>query len=360
MFAPNSKQKDGHSRTWISPKAYVESSVSQFSEQCRSTLRSANISARNVPKRVEAAISPNVVPNRLVASSPPVRLKAYKIANTLMTAEWARLSDGKDAKWFSLTFIDSRCNALEYEPRVYLPALKKRVDQLIRRAGLNALCVIEVQALSNLPRGGMGRSLMFHIHAIAWTSDMHATPKAIEDRWCASTALRHVLGAKTANVRGIQSLEALERTCAYLFKAPAVAKYVARKSTGGWEFRDTKPSRFQQLRLIECLSYLELPKIIWGVSCGASMVRPFRQQLKCWHASRLQTPLGDLKKAWKRFWIDASTKVPRAAFDFDGLNGKDDWTTWEQAARRWKRLHTAPTPLAQISVLNSDHGYGGC
>lgn len=335
----NIKKLPQSSPPFAHPNDSVKHSTAAFSAGYRRLLGLEKAGCSDKLDRIEAAVSRRLVPDQLLASSPRVRRRGHAAASRLLEAEWVRqMRQDEPAKWFSLTLLDSRFNTLEYVPSINLRALKARFDRAIRSTGLDAFCVVEVQALSNVPRRGDGGTLMFHVHAIAWTSDLTAKPKTIEAALLKSKTLRLFgLEARTANVRRIESAEALARTCAYLFKAPDAAKFISPTSKGSWELRKDKLPNHLRLRLMECLSQLPLTTIIWGVGGGAELVRATRRRLKSWHARQEQVPTGDLRAAWADYWQRSRQRIARASFDFTCPWPNEHPTAWEQRALAWQK-----------------------
>ena len=82
----------------------------------------------------------------------------------------AAAPEDTSTRYFFLTFIDDIGNTSDRAPQVNLPAIQRKVDKATRAIGLHGVGVIEVQALMNYPGKGHGRTLLFHAHAIAWTT----------------------------------------------------------------------------------------------------------------------------------------------------------------------------------------------
>ena len=261
MFSSQNATRSTAQPGAVVPRQYVQNSVDTFRRSCVRHIKKNEFATQDKLVRIRRAISRGAVPDRLLASSPTVRSKAHRILESLLREVWRERTGCAPKRWYMVTMIDSRANALEYAPAVNLANLKPRVDRLLRYSGLNAVCVTELQPIINMPRGGYGGTLMFNVHALAWTTDPDFQPKKTEERLRSSTILRHVLDIRTVDIQSIADADNVRRCCAYLMKAPSVAKRVAPSihEASGSRLMDATATPGLNARVLECLSLLEFP-----------------------------------------------------------------------------------------------------
>ena len=221
--------------------------------------------------------------DQLLLSSKRVRRYAGESLIYLLDSEQRKSARSHPGRtWWFLTFLADGGFINTYRPEIDVPAFKKRVDALVRSSGLNAVCALELQALTNYPLKGLGRTLMLNGHAIGYT-DEPFDAVAVEKRLRASPRLQHSWGLPTVEIKQIDvSGEPVAWLAYYLLKAPHIAKYrewnpAARPP--GYRLKDTSMRSDVAVRLVELLSQLTFNEMVWGVGGGAAIVGQWRREL---------------------------------------------------------------------------------
>ncbi|MGW8140060.1 hypothetical protein [Sphingomonas zeae] len=100
----------------------------------------------------------------MVASD--VRL-THKAASCL--AQWtdAKRQEFPDRKWYFVTILDDSFNTFDRSPILRIKAIETKVNNAIRKWGVQALMRFEIQAEHQYRKGH--RLLMVHLHGLLWT-----------------------------------------------------------------------------------------------------------------------------------------------------------------------------------------------
>ncbi|WP_156420702.1 hypothetical protein [Sphingopyxis sp. HXXIV] len=243
----------------------------------------------------QAIIGKDYAREKIFRSDLRAGLKAGTIFVSLMSKMFGRSVEraarGKQGTYFALsTFINSDWNCSDRTAAINIQSIRNKVSKSIRDAGLNGIAVIEVQALTNYPEQGKGKTLMANVHALVWARspiDHAAWERAVAQ----SSAWRADFGCPPLVVQGLleDSLEDrsnIERVAGYLMKAPHDAKFrkPQKKKPEHFMFQPTQKgySNRLALRILECLAYLPLFEMVFGVGPeGICWCNKWRRQLRC-------------------------------------------------------------------------------
>src|ERR1044072_2106735 len=272
----------------------------------------------------------------LLLSNGKVRLEATSIMTDVIKAFWAKTRYIRGRKWWLITFVSDCGNALEYRPVVNTESFRRKVYRMLHKVDLDAF-----QALTNFPNNGDGRSLMFHAHALAWTDDPDFDEAALERQLCASGSMRHWLGAKTVRITEIPPTERhIKWRCHYLLKAPFVGNYLKRsnETPSGYDLANAKVRSDLAVRLLECLTQLEITQMVWGIRGGKALTREWRRRLKQWHARQCRRPGRTLAKDYDIAGLWKNVRRSRRnnkhkPFRFIPKRSERGPTEWEIAAK---------------------------
>lgn len=245
---------------------------------------------------------------RLVASSKKLRLRSNAVLTTLFSHVRETSAGRRKRRFWNASFLGPLIN--EYRPELDLDAYRQVVDRMVRAEGLNAVFSIELQALTNYPQKGEGRSFLLNAHALAWSDDPEFSAEAAQERLSAREGLFSEFGAKTVLLTPRTMVEGeIEYLAHYLTKAPATGKYRRKdpQNSSRWKLSPVAQVRSDlQLRLLEILSHLEFTDLVWGVKGGTKIRSQWKQELSAWNAARCRTlrrPLEtdfDVGELWSR------------------------------------------------------------
>lgn len=193
-------------------------------------------------------------------------------------------------RYFLITIADKLGFTSDHKPLVPLREIEGRAWRLINKHKLNAIGIIEGQPLANYPGGGAGRSILYHVHLIAWTTSAfdHVAAQA---KMNGSRNFSSPLGGRPVLIQPIADTpEDLARVAAYLIKAPHSAKNRMSNNDKPGEFMlmDTLKGYRPEfaVRMLEGLSQIELPDLIFGIGEGRLVNTQLRRALMKWHAAR--------------------------------------------------------------------------
>mgnify|MGYP001081096625 CR=1 FL=1 len=264
--------------------------------------------------------------NVMFCSDLQARKKAGRILVKLMSKMFGRSIEraarGKSPTYFALaTFIHSEWNCSDRTAAINIQSIRNKVAKAIRDRGLNGIAVIELQALTNYPERGKGKTLMANVHALVWARspiDFGAWKAAVRkssawqaDFGCPALDLQP-LGPDTledrSNMRGVAG---------YMMKAPHDAKYrkPRTKDPEHFTFKPTQkgyPNNLA-LRILECLSYLPLLEMVFGVGAeGIQWCYKWRRLIKDWHRNRFLAETSrrevDIDAFWRKHHVHAGSE----------------------------------------------------
>lgn len=262
--------------------------LKRFRDSVRSELRTYDLSIHERDELL-TMLGVREATEKLLASNCRLRRRADDILCDLFGhLRQASLQVPNRTFWHG-SFLGPLIN--EYQPRLDVGGFRNAVYRLIHRAGLNAVCVMEFQALTNYPQRGRGRSFLLNAHAMMWTEDTEFDAGATEERLQASVELNSELGAPTVRLSPRTLDEGqLEYLGHYLLKAPADGKYRRRNPANysQWELRKVAEVRpGLRLRLMEILSHYEFTDLVFGVGDGASIRTNWKRKLVDWNSNQL-------------------------------------------------------------------------
>ena len=164
----------------------------------------------------------------------------------------------------------------------------------LKRVGLHGIIFVEVHPLMNHPRGGEGRTLLWHCHIIAWTNepiDIGAATRTIE----LMPGFVCSLGAKPVMIIPIDNAAEMKRVCEYVTKPLYSVKNLMPKADtpGSVIMMDTEKGLRPELvlRVAEGMSQLHPFDLIRGVGEGQGVVTTLRKEVMAWHRARKTTGL---------------------------------------------------------------------
>lgn len=142
-----------------------------------------------------------------------------------------------DRRMFHLTLLDDSGNTSDRAPVIDIRGLQAKAGRALRSIGLEGLVVVEVHPLANYPQGGDGRTLMFHIHAIAWT-DEPFDPDEAEALLIGGSGWKCSMGAPPVVIQTVEGTdEDIEKVARYVVKPPHAAKNRQEKKKQRGKFR---------------------------------------------------------------------------------------------------------------------------
>lgn len=244
-------------------------------------------------------------PERLLASDTEAIKRASRFFAEAMASHRAR--DPK-LKLFLLTFMDDVGIVSDRSPIAPLATLEAKVRRQLAKLNLDAVAVIEVHPLMNYPGGGEGRSLLYHVHVLAWTTqpfDHNAAAANLN----ASHAWNCKLGAPPVIIEPVGDSELdVRRTAAYMIKPPHSAKNRMASKTDPARFllMDTIEGYRPELalRVIEGLSQIEFCSLVFGIGTGRKIRQQLRAEIDAWHRQRPRTGtiVPSATDVWQ-FWL---------------------------------------------------------
>lgn len=222
---------------------------------------------------------------RLLASNLKLRLEACDILSDLFGKLRKESKPVVSRRFWFGSFLGSLVT--EYRPELDVAAFQAAVYKLIYQHGLNAVYDIELQALTNYPQHGRGRSFLMNAHALLWTDDPEFDAKKAQAKMRKSTRLFSELGAPTVTLteRTLDKGQ-LEYCGRYMLKPPVDGK---RRDThdeipNRWVLKPVAEVRPPLLlRLTEIQSHLELTDLVWGVGEGSRIRLEWKRALTAWN-----------------------------------------------------------------------------
>ena len=207
---------------------------------------------------------------------------------------------------FHITFVDDIGLTSDRSPSLKLAALKRKVYKAMRSMGLSGIVMVEVQALTNYPAGGCGRTLMLHAHALCWGNVSRRKFRAARKKLNASRSWQNHFGAQPVHSRRLnQGLDDGLRIVCYLAKMPHDGKY--RVPVGkSFRFRSTLKGYPDSLalRIAEGLSHYTIYDAVFGVGSGSVIRKQWKREVEGWHHGRMnhveKVDKFNVKKFWRR------------------------------------------------------------
>ena len=228
----------------------------------------------------------------ILASNMPLRWEAAQALRNAMI-EHRKNRSSNDREYYLGTFIDDSGITSDRVPLVRQRELRDKTYRVLKTAGLHAIGVIEAHPLMNYPGGGDGRSLLFHVHFIAW-SDNVLSPGDLEKSVNNSRGWSCQLGASPAKIQALPPKKKdLSQVSYYLLKPPHSAKnrMAANDNPDAFRLMDTIKGYRPELalRVIEAYSQIDLRDTIFGVNEGADIRQKVREEITKFHSEALKS-----------------------------------------------------------------------
>ena len=136
----------------------LDHSIADFHTNVESGIRQWKFEDNSADNAMQLLLGNRGSTDQLLLSSKQVRHHAGESLIYLLDSEQRKSARSHPERtWCFLTFLDDSGFINTYRPEIDVPAFKKRVDALVRSSGLNAVCALELQALTNYPLNGLGR-----------------------------------------------------------------------------------------------------------------------------------------------------------------------------------------------------------
>lgn len=224
----------------------------------------------------------------LLWSDMRARAKASNTLLKIMSDHWASHKD-ELLNYYFVTLIDDSGVTSDRFPEARIKHLKEKAVRSLRDTPFDAIAMVEKHPVMNYPRKGKGRTLLYHIHAVAWTKsniDPVDLAKDITEKgsWSCS------FNAAPVNIEPISSLDSLERCTLYMTKPPHSAKNWMPKNgkPGVSIFMDTIKGYRPDLamRVFEGLTTVKLMDVILSIKGGREIRNRLKTKLVDWHRKR--------------------------------------------------------------------------
>lgn len=207
-------------------------------------------------------------------------------------------------QFYFWTIIHPKGNASDRNPVVDIKGMQALADKVFRKFEMHGVSVLEIQALTNWPQGGEGRTLMAHVHGVSW-SDRSFSCTAAMNSFAGGRAWPRPFGADPVDVQVIGLTEEdLRNVAYYIFKAPHDAKWRFEKD-GRVRLKSTEKGYRPELamRVIEGLSQLGFRSIIRSTGNGSLLRSDLLRRVVHRHKSRADWTRGTIDE-WSvtNFW----------------------------------------------------------
>lgn len=279
----------------------------------KSVVRAAErltVGTENLPK-VLALFGIGGLMDRPLLSDVRARKKAAKLLFRT-TKRLFRALVPEDMPMYHITLVDDVGLTSDRKPSLKLSAMKRKVDKAIRALGLSGIVMIEVQALTNFPAMGDGRTLMLHAHALCWGAVSRRGFRAAMKKLNGSRSWRNTFGAKPIFSRRLKDgRDDALRIVSYLTKLPHDEKYRAPMGNGKFRFRPTTKGYPDSLalRIGEGLSHYSIFDAVFGVGEGKVIRKAWKSDLQAWHRQRMSNANRvcnfDVEALWRKLRIDS-------------------------------------------------------
>lgn len=211
---------------------------------------------------------------------------------------------------FHITFVDDLGLTTDQTPVIHLAAYRRKVDKALRAMGLSGIVVIEIQALTNYPAKGKGRTLMLHAHALCWGPVSRRALRAAKEKLNSSRSWSNTFGAQPIKTRQLKNgVDDALKTIVYQTKVPLGAKYrwPIHKGSDHYRFRPTMKAFTDTLalRIMEGLSQISIFDSVFCVGEAKYIRKAWKTGLVKWHRQRSEMGKGPIKafdsaKLWAR------------------------------------------------------------
>ena len=273
--------------------------------------------------QLERLVSDRRLHGYLPTSNRHVRLRAQEALIEQLHELFAR--SAPELKLLTLTWDAGL--TFEDRPVVDIAAMISQASRAIAGVGLNAICAIEVDGLSRVLEGEHARRLIFHIHAVCWTSGGPFSSKA-KERTIAAQAppddFRHAWGVSPVRFTAKRKLDwvAVAGLGMYLLKAPrCLKKRVWRGQLQKFKLLKAPAEEYRPaaaVRLMDLHSRWDVRDIVFGVGVGVSLYEAWKHDLLQKFPGKRSDPAFD-KHSVKRLWRGIYNRAINGCWDGYGL-----------------------------------------
>lgn len=277
-----------------------------------------------------ATLAPSVC-GYLALSNLFLRRYAAQVLMCLLLNQYDQNRGDSDVHTFLMTAAFDAGFSFEDGPIVDLASMSLSVRRVLKRLNMQAVCIFEVDVLAKKLDGENSRRLMFHVHAICWTSDNTFQPVKAGRELSGSRYFTNMLGAPSftfvsrrmaasrrincdteprfTNLDRDQNAHSIAWLVQYMLKPPLYAKNRIPLDDGSFIMRaDAGAFRLKTvLRLSEVWSKISINEATFAVGRDADkLVRAFKRkvadhaQTSSFRASELDEH--GIAQAWKRFF----------------------------------------------------------
>jgi hypothetical protein len=166
-------------------------------------------------------------------------------------------------RFMLVTLISDRWLSYDRDVYIWLGGMQYTARKVMARGGFDGwFGMAELQSLSE-SEAGLGRILLPHFHAVAWSDDASIDFEAAESKMAKSKRLISTTGAPTATI-SFHSETYAANLAAYVMKAPSVAKYRAPNIhvPPGFTLEPTALAPVSAVRLLEILSHIYFDELM--------------------------------------------------------------------------------------------------
>jgi len=220
-------------------------------------------------------------------------------------------------RFFLVTLISDRWLSFDLDTYIWLGGMQNTVRPVMALGGFTGwFGMIEVQTLDETVRG-LGRILMPHAHAVAWSDDPRFCPEEAEGVMRASKRLISRIGAATVDVSYREDTSACNLG-AYIMKAAAVAKFrePCRYSPSGLKLSDTALPPVSAVRQVEVLSEMYFDELMLSGGDGTYLRRELKLAMLNILPSR-ETSVESAAAHWDRVRARSEQTARYARVDID-------------------------------------------
>lgn len=208
-----------------------------------------------------------------------------------------------------VTFVDEDFIFNERTGVANVTQLRRKIDNAFRYHApkLNALVIIELQAMTNYPKGSVGKSLCLHAHAVCYG------PNAEQqlDKLCANAkSFKAKLTSRPIYSNIIKNTESdFARVGRYLAKPPFEGKWVnyVKLKQGKACLQSTTEGlkKHHHLRLFEFQAKIPMSEVVFGIRKGSQIRGRVKKEVSLWakNASYIIFLLSILNLSSKNFIV---------------------------------------------------------
>jgi len=240
--------------------------------------------------RINVLLGEKFIKKRIPASAGRARLILSELLIDALSKKFD--SAGANRKFYSITVIPKWAETLDRNPEINRRLLARTIREAVLALRLHAVCMIELQGVTNFPGRGHGRMLMAHGQGFGWVDGIYD----IEAEAARLNAMpewpKTSLGADAIMLVPVTDREAVRYLGYYISKSPHDAKMAYGSGrAGGWRLQQVMGDYRGEFatRIFEILSHYDLRKLLIGVGGeGDKLVADAIQKLGKWHRKQLK------------------------------------------------------------------------